>query len=266
MSGIRLSIIKLFQKVVAVQSKTQKRTATSAEKNTLAASLAHEINNPFDSVLNLLYLVEKEATLTAQARHYLTLAEEEVQRVAQLAHAALECFRDFEPPKDTNVPDLVGSVIDLYKSQFEARGISVATRYDEGGDLAVYSGPLRQVFSNLLLNAADSMPAGGRFQARATRSHEWSGEHRPGLRVTFADTGCGITQEDLRRIFEPFFTTKGSGGSGLGLSLVKDVVQRHGGSLRVRSSTKSGRSGSVFTIFLPGKPKQDSLQDSPRAA
>ncbi len=243
-----------------MQSETQKRSATPIKKDTLAASLAHEINNPLDSVLNLLYLVKKEATLTAQGRQYLSLAEEEVQRVAKIAHAALECFRDFEPPEDTNIPDLVGSVIDLYKSRLEARGISVSTRYDEGGDLAVYSGPLRQVFSNLLLNAADSMPAGGRFQARATRSHEWSGEHRQGLRVTFADTGCGITEEDLHRIFEPSFTTKGSGGSGLGLSLVKDIVQRHGGSIRVRSSTKSGRSGSVFTIFLPGEPKQDTRQ------
>ena len=231
----------------------------------LAASLAHEINNPLDSVLNLLCLVKTEATLTDQGRHYLTLAEEEVQRVSQIAHAALDRFRDCDAPvcattKDANVPELMNSVIDLYKARFAARGIAVAARYGPHGVLPVFSAPLRQVFSNLLLNAADAMPKGGRIQTRATRSHEWSGKHRQGLRVTFADSGCGIAAEHLPRIFEPFFTTKGSGGSGLGLSLVRDVVQQHGGSLRVRSSTKSGRSGSVFTIFLPEKIKPDYLR------
>jgi signal transduction histidine kinase len=152
------------------------------------------------------------------------------------------------------------SVIDLYKARFAARGIAVDARYGPGGDFAVFTGPLRQVFSNLLLNAADAMPKGGRIQARATRSHEWSGKHRPGLRITFADTGCGISAENLHQIFEPFFSTKGSGGSGLGLALVKEVVQQHGGSLRVRSSTKSGRSGSVFTIFIPGEMKSECLR------
>jgi signal transduction histidine kinase len=232
----------------------------TAEESKLAASLAHEINNPLDSVLNLLYLVGTEATLTDRGRRYLALAEEEVQRVAQIAHAALDRFRDCRAIKETNVPELLGSVIDLYKERFQARGIAINTRYGTDGNIAVFSDPLRQVFSNLLLNAADAMPRGGRIQARATRSHEWSGQYRQGIRMTFADTGCGIAAKDLHNIFEPFFTTKGSGGSGLGLSLVKDVVQLHDGSLRVRSSTKSGRSGSVFSIFLPAKSEQRSLR------
>ena len=221
------------------------------EEIRLAASLAHEINNPLDSVLNLLYLVESEATLTEKGHQYLTRAEEEVQRVAQIAHAALDYFRDFETLKRANIPRLMDSVIEIYKSRFEARAICVDTRYCLDGDLVVYAGLLRQVFSNLLLNAADSMPKGGRLYVRASARSEWRGQQRHGLRVTIADNGCGITVENLNRIFEPFFTTKGSGGSGLGLSLVHDVLQKHGGWMRVRSSTREGRSGSVFSMFLP---------------
>jgi signal transduction histidine kinase len=234
-----------------VSSESSARCATALEESSkLAASLAHEINNPLDSVLNLLYLTKTEA-LTEKGLQYLTLAEEEVQRVSQIAHAALESFRDFATRKDADVPKLMNSVIDLYRASLEARGISVDTRYCSQGDVPVYSGALRQVFSNLLLNSAAAMPKGGRLLARISKSHEWSGQRRCGMRVTIADNGCGIASENLHEIFEPFFTTKGSGGTGLGLSLAKDVVQRHGGSLHVRSCTKLGRSGSVFTIFLP---------------
>jgi two-component system, chemotaxis family, CheB/CheR fusion protein len=221
------------------------------QSSRLAASLAHEINNPLDSVLNILYLVKAEA-LTDKGRQYLALAEEEVRRVSQIAHDAMDSFRDRTARKDTDVPELLGAVVDLYRPRLESRGISVNTRYRSHGDhLPIYSGPMRQAFSNLLLNAAAAMPQGGRLFARTSNSQEWSGRQRHGLRVTFADNGSGITTENLHKIFEPFFTTKGSNGNGLGLSLAKDVVQKHGGSLRVRSCTRSGRTGSVFTIFLP---------------
>ncbi len=215
------------------------------------AVLAHEINNPLDSLLNILYLVKAESTLTENGRHLLALAEEEVQRISQIAHTALHDFRGTSTAKTANVPQLVGSVIDFYKSRLEALGISVDTRYCSDGDLPIYAGPLRQVFSNLLLNAADAMPEGGQLHARAATAREWSGRQRHGLRVTFADNGCGIAAANLNKILEPFFTTKGPSGSGLGLSLVEDVVRKHGGTLRVRSSTKPGRSGSIFAIFLP---------------
>lgn len=231
----------------------QQRFASALEESRLAASLAHEINNPLDSVLNLLYLIKGEATLTDKGHRYLRLAEEEVRQASHITHAALHYFREFATPEETNIPKLVSSVIDVYRSRFEERGIAVNTRYSLGGDIFAYSGPLRQVFANLLLNAVAAMPQGGRLHARARRLREWSGKHRRGLRVTIADNGCGISTENLQNIFEPFFSTKGSGGSGLGLALVKDVVQRHSGSLRVRSSTKSGQSGSVFSIFLPDR-------------
>ena len=215
----------------------------------LGASFAHEINNPLDSLLNLLYLIEPEATPTG--RHYLALAQEEVHRISQIAHGAMDRFRSPVGPQDTNVPRLLGSVVEFYMSRLDSQGIRVEARYCSGEDLPVDPGSLRQVFSNLLLNAAHAMPGGGTMHVRVSRAREWTGLGRRGLRVTFADNGCGIAAADLPRITEPFFTTKGTAGTGLGLALVKDTVEKHHGVLRVRSSTKSGRSGSVFAIFLP---------------
>ena len=225
------------------------RVRAPAAGSVLGASLAHEINNPLDSLLNLLYLIEPEATPTG--RHYLALAEEEVHRISQIAHGAMDRFRSPVGPQDTNVPRLLGSVVDFYMSRLDSQGIRVEARYCSGEDLPVDPGSLRQVFSNLLLNAAHAMPGGGRMHVRVSRALEWTGLGRRGLRVTFADNGCGIFAADLPRITEPFFTTKGTAGTGLGLALVKDTVEKHHGVLRVRSSTKPGRSGSVFAIFLP---------------
>lgn len=237
----------------SVPARIERRSsvAAPAADGQLVASVVHEINNPLDALLNLLYLLEGEATLTEKGRQYLSLAEEEVRRVSQIAHEALDGFRDSANPKLANVPKLMGSVIDLYRSRFEAGGIAVDTHFCRGGDLPVHACALRQVFSNLLLNAAHAMHTGGNLKVRISMAQEWSGQKRHGLRVTVADNGCGIPEGNMMRLFEPFFTTKGPGGSGLGLSLVHDVVKRHGGSLHIRSSTKRERSGSIFAIFLP---------------
>jgi len=178
----------------------QRRSAAPSEEGRLAASLAHEINNPLDSLLTLLYLMKAEATLTQKGSQYLMLAEEEVRRISQIAHAALDGFRELTGPKDASVPNLVGSVVDLYRSRFETRSISINTRYCLDGALPVYAGPLRQVLTNLLLNAADATPKGGAVHVRVAMAREWSGQQRHGLRVTFADNGSGIAAENLPKI------------------------------------------------------------------
>ena len=232
-------------------NQSERKARAPADIDTPVASLAHEINNPLDALLNLLYLLDAEETLTDNGRHYLSLAKEEVHRISQIAHGAMNRLRSTGGPQDTNVPRLLHSVVDFYKSRLDAQGIRVEARYCAGEDLLVDPGSLRQVFSNLLLNAAHAMPGGGVMHARVSKAREWSGLNRHGLRVTFADNGCGISPEDLPRITEAFFTTKGLAGSGLGLALVKETVAQCQGVLRVRSSTRPGRSGSVFAIFLP---------------
>ena len=217
------------------------------------ASLAHEINNPLASLLNLLYLMEAEATLTEKGRYYFLLIGGEAQRISQIVHAAMNRLRDSAVPQQTNVPELLRSVVEDYESRLRSHGISVEGRYCSNGDVQVYADQfqLRQTFSNLLLNAADAMPHGGRMRVKVSPVHERAGQHRNGLRITFADNGSGIPARDLPRITDPFFTTKGPAGTGIGLFLVKDTLARHGGVLRVRSSTTSGRHGSVFSMFLP---------------
>jgi signal transduction histidine kinase len=219
-----------------------------------AASLAHELNNPLETLRNLLYLIDRKLSSSKEGRHYLALAGEEVSRISQILHAAISEFRDTADPaapEDTNVPELLRSVLDFYHSRFESHGISVKTRYCQNENVPVYPRQLRQMFSNLLMNAVDAMPAGGKMQVRVSPAHEWNGGGRSGLRLTFADNGNGIAKTDLPRILDPFFTTKGAAGNGIGLSLVKNTVNNHHGVLRVRSSTKPGRSGTVFAIFLP---------------
>ena len=214
------------------------------------SSLAHEINNPLEALYQLHYLIEQEGTLREKGRQYLALAREEVERISQILHAAME-LRDSGDPEDTDVPELLSSILEFYASRFSFRGISVKTRYRSGLHLAVYPRQLRQMCANLLLNAADAMPSGGKIYARIAPAHEWKDEYRRGLRLTFADNGSGIAAKNLARIWDPFFTTKGAAGNGIGLSLVKNTVQKHHGVLRVRSSTRAGHSGTVFSIFLP---------------
>ena len=213
------------------------------------SSLAHEINNPLEALHQLHYLIEREGTLREKGRQYLALARDEVHRISKILHAAME-LRESGDPEDTDVPELLRSVLNFYKSRFDSQAISVNTRYRSGTHLLAYPHQLRQMCANLLLNAADAMPSGGKMYARLAPAHEWK-DHRRGLRLTFADTGSGIAAKNLSRIWDPFFTTKGATGNGIGLSLVKNTVQKHHGVLRVRSSTQAGHSGTVFSIFLP---------------
>ena len=221
------------------------------DKRAALASFVHEINNPLESLLNILCLLESEALFTEQGREHLALAREEVRRISHTAHAALNSARDRTFPEIADIPILLGSVLELYNVRLASRGITVLTRYCSDGHLKVHVGLMRQMFSNLLLNAADAMPNGGTMHVRCAASRDWNDQERDGIRVTFADNGNGIPADHLPRIMEPFFSTKGAGGRGVGLSVVAAVVRTHRGVLRVRSSTKPGYSGSIFSIFLP---------------
>lgn len=233
--------------------KADRRVATPADAAKTSATFAHEINNSIDSLLALLYLVENEGTLAEKGRHYLSLARDELRRISQAAREVLNREPASAVPERANVVAMVGGILDFYESHLRSRGITVRTRYCSRGDATVYAGQLRHALSNLLLNAADAASAGQTIHVRISRAHEWSGKRRRGLRITIADSGSGISSENLPHIFEPFFTTKGRRGTGMGLSLARDVVRRHRGLLRVRSSTKPDHHGTVFTVFLPAR-------------
>ena len=149
------------------------------------------------------------------------------------------------------VPETVEQVLHLYARKLDSRNIQIDTQYDTGVNIHGFVGELRQLFSNLVLNAVDAMAEGGRLRIHVRRVPERPDGTRSGVRITIADTGSGIPPKDMPRLFEPFFTTKEEFGTGLGLWISHGIVQKHGGRIRVRSRTLPGHSGTVFSVYLP---------------
>ncbi|MGB7151915.1 MAG: ATP-binding protein [Terriglobales bacterium] len=231
-----------------------RRSEKLATAGRLAASMAHEINNPLEAVINLLYLARHDSR---NALEYLTQAEQEVGRVARLAQQTLGFVRDTSVPASMDPAVIMDEILLLYSRKLESRHIRVTRRYRGYYPVDGYSGELRQLLANLLVNAVDAMEDGGALQVGVTAARNWS-DGREGVRITVADNGSGIPHENLRQIFEPFYTTKKEAGTGLGLWISRGIVQKHGGSIRVRSRSAgraTGRNsditGTVFWIFLP---------------
>ena len=224
-----------------------RRSEKLATAGRFAASLAHEINNPLEAVTNLLYLARHDSS---HADKYLGLAEKEVGRVAKLAQQALGFVRDASSPTAMEPAAIIDEILQLYSRKLEGQHIRVERRYREHCEVSAYSGELKQLLANLLVNAVDAMPSGGSLRVRVRTGRDWA-DGRPGVRITVADNGGGIPGKNLRQIFEPFYTTKKDTGTGLGLWVSRGIVQKHGGSIRVRSRADGRATGTVFLIFLP---------------
>jgi signal transduction histidine kinase len=219
----------------------------------LAASIAHEINNPLEAVTNLLYLADNSRDLEV-TREYVRMADLELRRVSAIANQTLRFHKQSTSPQEITASQLFDSVLSLLQSRIANFRIQVERRDRASQAVRCFEGEIRQVLSNLIGNAIDAIhrPA-GRLLLRSRVGTEWATQ-RQGLFITVADTGEGISRSDQHRIFEPFYTTKGMHGTGLGLWVSADIVRRHGGALRFRSSQKEGRSGTAFTMFLPFEP------------
>jgi signal transduction histidine kinase len=225
----------------------------------LAASIAHEINNPLEAITNCLYL-QSLSDLPGDARTYLEIAQKELDRVAQITVQTLRFYKRSTNPSATDLHELIGSVLTLLESRLRLFQIDVIRDFHEIPRAVAHEGEIRQVIANLLGNAIDALPKGGRIVLRTVPSHDWvSGER--GIRVTVADNGVGMDAGTRSHIFEPFFSTKGAGGTGLGLWISQEIVDKHNGHLRVRSrQAVAGAAGqTVFSLFLPIDQKKDSL-------
>jgi PAS domain S-box-containing protein len=240
--------------------KTEKLAATGR----LAASIAHEINNPLEAITNLLYLLSNHAELPEPARSYVEMAEHEVRRISEITQQTLRFYRQSTLPARANLSELLDSVLSLHQGRLRNLGITVERKYDSTIDIYCFAGELRQVFANLVGNAIDAMSAGGRLVVRARRSRDWSHSNRTGVRFQVADTGSGMTSSVQKHIFEPFFTTKEVTGTGLGLWVSSEIVAKHQGSIRVRSrsETLGGRSGTAFELFFPDEAELVSAPES----
>lgn len=212
----------------------------------LAASIAHEINNPLESVTNLLYLAKTSDTL-ADAKGYLDTAERELLRVAAITSQTLRFHKQSTSPQAITGEQLVASVLSIYQGRVINSGIQISQRHRDRRPVRCFEGEVRQVISNLVGNALDAMATGGNLMLRSREGVDWiTGEL--GAVLTIADTGTGMPREVLEKVFRPFYTTKGITGTGLGLWISKEIIDRHRGSLKVRSRPGSG---TVFSIFLP---------------
>ena len=243
--------------VIFFRDITQQRRAEAALVQTeklaavgrLASSIAHEINNPLESVMNLIYLARQSA-VNEQAQQYLDSADQEIRRVSVIANQTLRFHKQPSNPRAITGSDLFSSVLGIYEGRFKNSSIQIEKRFRSDQPVVVFEGDIRQVLNNLVANAIDAMPNGGRLLIRNRKATD-SATGRAGLVLTVADTGCGMDREVLSNIFEPFFTTKGIAGTGLGLWVSQEIVDRHNGILKVRSSQREATCGTVFTLFLP---------------
>lgn len=236
-----------------------RRSEKLATAGRLAASIAHEINNPLEAVLNLLYLARHDGSHSAK---YLSMAEHEVGRVAQIAQQTLGFVREVNTPGPLDPAAIADEILQLYSRKLENRQIQVSRRYRNQLQIEGYSGELRQLLANLVVNAVDAMDDEGLLQIRVSTGHDWS-NGRSGVRITVADDGSGIPENHLPHIFEPFYTTKEGTGTGLGLWVSQGIVEKHAGSIKVRSWASGHGSGTVFRIFLPLRLQDDEAADQP---
>jgi len=229
--------------------KTEKLAATGR----LAASIAHEINNPLEAITNLLFLLRNYCELADPALGYVVMAEHEARRISEITQQTLRFYRQSTLPARANMSELLDSVLTLYHGRLSTLNIQVERDYDATMDLFCFAGEVRQVFANLVANAIDATPEGGRLMVRARHSRNWRDPEQTGVRFVIADTGLGMEPEVCARAFEPFFTTKEVTGTGLGLWVSQEIIVKSRGLVHVRSRTaREGASpGTVFQIFLP---------------
>jgi signal transduction histidine kinase len=215
----------------------------------LASSIAHEINNPLESITNLLYLAECSDSFE-QALHYIRTAEIELRRVSAITSQTLRFHKQSTSPQEINLTELVGNVLSICQGRIANANLHIDRFCSAKRGVHCFEGEIRQVLANLISNALDAMPSGGTLYLRGREATNWRNGER-GIAVTIADNGIGMTSETQQRLFRPFFTTKGLTGTGLGLWVSKGIIDRHRGTLNVRSSQSPARRGTVFTLFLP---------------
>jgi PAS domain S-box-containing protein len=220
------------------------RSERLAATGRLSASLAHEINNPLSSLTDILFVLNSQEDLSDDSRMLLQSAKKEVDRLANIAKETLAPHRTSGERVRVKATDLLDTSVESFHRQFEEGHISLERHYDTDAMVDVLPGELRQVFTNLISNAIDAMPHGGSLKLEAVAEGQ-------DVKLIFSDNGSGINADKIGDIFEPFVTTKGEKGLGIGLWISRNIVEKLGGTIHVRSSTEEAGHGSHFTISLP---------------
>jgi len=222
------------------------RSEKLATAGRFAATVAHEVNNPLTAVTNIHYLLAADETLPENVRAYLNIADQELHRVSHILGQTLAFYREHSRTQQVAIAPLVEEVVDIFRQRMQSRAIACQTRISADLVLSTMPGELRQMLCNLIANSLYATPNGGRIAVRAHQLSLSGSVHR--VRISIADNGSGITPQNRARLFEPFFTTKQSLGTGLGLWVTRQLAERNGGRIRVRSRAGAG---TVFSLELP---------------
>jgi signal transduction histidine kinase len=225
-----------------------RRSEKLATAGQLSATIAHEINNPLESIWNLIEVAKSTEELPASAKEYLDLAIEEVERVANIARNALGSYRESAAPVDLPMSVVLGMILEIYRKKSLKKHVRLVNEWKESLRFCGLPGELKQIVTNLVSNALDAVQEGGTIFVRARESIHGG---LPGIRITVADDGPGIPKETRKRVFDAFFTTKEETGTGLGLWVTKELVSHAGGDIALRSAVTGPHRGTTFSVFIP---------------
>jgi PAS domain S-box-containing protein len=257
--GETIGIVLVFRDIT-MERKTQDALIANeklAVAGRLAATIAHEIHNPLDSVSNLLYLMRNGAS-PEEASQFMDMAEHELTRVTQISRAMLGLYRESKAPVDVDLKEMLQEILLLLERRLIDLGITVSTDMPKSVSIAGFPAELRQVFTNLITNAAEAAGQGGEVKVSITpqtASPDATGQKvQAGATVTVADNGPGISEEVQSHLFQPFFTTKGEHGTGLGLWVSRGIINKHGGAISLESDISEAVHGTVVSVFLATNP------------
>jgi len=225
-----------------------RRSERLATAGRLAATIAHEINNPLEAITNLLFLIKNEPAGSEQLHTFIEMADHELRRVSHITRQTLGFYRESVGPTRFDMRAVVDDVLSLLVRRTSVKQIEVHRELDTPGFIIAPQGEVRQIVANLLTNAIDATE-NGRVSIKVRKTHPRNGLNA--VTLTVADTGQGIPHTNIQRLFEPFFTTKKDIGTGLGLWVTRQLVEKNGGTIRVRSREGAG---TVFRVTLPELP------------
>jgi PAS domain S-box-containing protein len=237
-------------------------TERLASVGRLAATVAHEINNPLEAVTNLVYLARCNSQDEVVTAH-LAQAEEELARISLLTRQTLGFYRETRGARRLTLDSLVTPLVFAFQARARNKGIQIETEFRQNPEINAIPGEIRQVIANLLSNSIDAVEAQSAIGIRVSEVGFVRGRPCKGVRLTVADAGTGVPKEIRSKLFEAFFTTKKEVGTGLGLWVCRSIVEKHGGSIRLKSSPQAGASWTVFSVFLPVDAEIDEQSEEP---